>query len=32
MYNKDKLISYGLYNEDFRHREEEELRLDSVPL
>ena len=26
MYNKDKLISYGLYNEDFRHREEEELR------
>lgn len=26
MYNKDKLIAIGIYNEEFRHREEEELR------
>lgn len=26
MYNKNKLLKYGLYNKHFKHREEEELR------
>ena len=26
MYRKDKLIQFGMYNEEFKHREEEELR------
>lgn len=26
MYNKNKLLNYGLYNQDFKYREEEELR------
>ena len=26
MYRRDHLVNYGMYNQNFRHREEEELR------
>ena len=32
MYRKDKLIELGMYNEEYRHREEEELRARLGPL
>ena len=32
MYRKDKIIKLGMYNEEYRHREEEELRARLGPL
>ena len=29
MYRKKLFVNYGMYNEDFKHREEEELKQDS---